>query len=723
MGSVVQVNVAVTQMIEEQSDFLQETVLNAIRGGRNISKAILDGSTNGFNSSVKDYYRYGEKSFVEGLPGYSTFTDNAITKDTEAEVKSIIEAIEGEPIRMVEYDVRKRDLLYLAKEFLQNDPGQDWQSDRQVLVVAGLRYKPTRAEFLPANGNLRIYLKRDLSDNRSYDTDFTNIYVDSTVTFKASSETYYHAAYYVLSDPYHGWKYWNYQYALGTYPALDLGNVEILGSTFLPIAPIRRNKTNVLDDKTYNAKQKDSCKKLLDKIGVDLKDMTDNLIDHEGGQDPDDIDNIDEIFVMFAADVRSIEPITLAYMFEQFRTYHYNQASNQQTWVNWWNGGQVGYRPKNAIRISDSTVSMNMEWAFTTMAVRNGLVSGIHAAPNPLTVIPDYPVVPYSPAGNDDIKRVTVTGTDFSDEDNENDQWNTHSLIYRRQLTTVADGDPSDTFEEILVYGLVTVYDVYRGEADGRGWFTRDLLTWDDGGFIMPVSKDIVDSFAGYDQTAIYYETIVTVVYAVQIQHLAWYQSGVFKILITIVLIGIAIYFQQYELIAAIEAGIWATALYVFEAWLVGYLITKGLGFLVEIIGGDAALILAAAIAVYATTYGDTKVFGKLLTASDMLAMTSTLANQVSLAYRDDFMQEQEDHADFLKNAQEKQEEIDAANDLLNNGAKLEMYEQVDQVLNNDPYINPKDYYNIALLNNPGPLTLEGPSNFVGVALTLPQLT
>lgn len=739
MGERVGVNVSVTKMIEGTPDVLKELLLGAFITDDSIPVAIVDGAANGFNKNCERFYHYGRDHYTEGLPGRATFSAEAPTLAKRDDVITVLEGIEGEPIRIIELSIRTLSTQAIAKEWLQDTVGQDWDPIAQVLTQAGKKYYIHQAAFVGGFLNISLRIVSQRAPRLIGVSEFGTINIVTDVATISLSEVYYHVVYHVVSDPYYSRTYWNYKYSLGTYPTLDIGTDIISGTSFMPIAPIRRNKVNVVDDTTFNTHQKKSVSRLLDTIGVDLQEMTNSLNDPE---DAENLDNVDEVFVMFAMDFDSDDTIALPYMCESFRTFHFNESVTQTEWLAWWNLGEearaLAARPKNAIYMSDSSVSMQLEWNFTTMAVKNGLASSGAAAPNPFTVVPAFTPTSYSPRESDDIVKVVVidsvnTELEFNDErqqletklpdDDDDDIFNTHSIVYRRQLTTVAGGDASDTYEEILLHGAIATYDVYRGAAKGRGEFVRDVTSMSDGGFMLPVSFDIVNQFNGFDKSKVYYESLQAVVYAVQIQHLGFFQSGLFAAIISVIAIVVALITAQPWIGLSGFAAVAATVIFIISLIIGSYLVTKAFELIAEVVGGKFLLILATIVAVYALTYGDTKIFGKLVTAEDFLFLSNSALAGANKKIGDDIR-------DILLEgfeataAQEKRQEAldDRYEEEFGDITTLELYDIIAPPPQLDFNMNIEQWHANKIGNgNPGVLVLDLPRTYHQIALAIPE--
>jgi len=725
MGERVGVNVAVTKLITGAPDLLKQTLAGALLTDDSIPSAIVEGAAHGFNGKCIDFYNYGKNYFTEGLPGNATFVSTVPAKANRAAVITVLEGLVGEAVRIDELTVRTVNLQLIAKEWLQNTAAQNWEPILQVLIQGGLSYRVYAATFI--NGVLVIRLRRD----QAFSSPIT---ITTNITTIPTNEVYYHVVYHLVSDPYYARTYWNYKYSLGTYSTLTVGNGVISGTTFMPIAPIRRNSVNVVDDKTYNTQQKDSVRKLLRKIGMDLEQLTKDLVDPN---DTDSLENVDEVFVMFGMDFDAVTPVSLAYLNASFRAFHYGQAVTQTTWVNWWNAGKIGTRPKNAIYISDSSVSLQLEWNFTTIAMKTGIASSGATAPNPFTVIPAYGNVLHAPSSTDSITKVVVIDTvntpmEYNDERGQNetklpgndddDVYNTHSIIYRRQVTSIADGDATNTYEEILIHGLIATYDVYRGSAKGRGEFVRDVTSMSDGGFTLPVSIDIVNSFAGYDETRVYYESLQVMVYARQIQHVAWYQTGIFAAIITVVVMAVALWFQQPWAGLALVAAIQATVIYILTAIIISWALTKAFTIIAKEIGGDLALVLAFIVAVYALTKGDTSIFGKLVTAQDFLMISAAISSGASAAIQDDIKQLMIERRELEADFEEKTEELEALELAeFGGGLQFELYDILAPEPKFEFDMNVSQWHAQKLIGNPGTHVLDLPRTYVDIALLIPE--
>ncbi len=750
MGQRVAINVAVNRLIDDYPDILKETLLSALITDESIPVKIVEGANNSFNKNARNFYSYGERRYVEGLPGRSTFDSGKPTQDKRDAVIDVISAQVGEPIEIDNISIRTVHVQSLAYEWLQNTAGQDWDPINQILNhTDGKEYYLDSAEYQNGLLHLNMRLEKERGKLRYYiNPNIGGFVMVTNVPVVPAHTIYYHVVYHLKSDVYYSRTYWNFRYVEDQHPTLNLDDTIVSGSTFFPIAPIRRNGVNVVDDTTYNIQQKKSVRRLLETIELDLDQMTESMVDQ---QNPEHIKDIDEIFVMFAMGLEDDSPMALSYLFESFKEFHEQQDINQQQkWIDWFNLGpppplgssserDTTPRPKNAVYVDDSTVSMQMEWNFTTMSVKNGLVANATTAPNPFTVAAPYtPNSSYGPRSTDEVTRQVVIDTNntemkFNDDtdnldsklpkNDEDDHWVTHSVIFRRQLTSVANGDATNTYEELLIHGLLTTYNVYRGPAKGRGEFVRDVANMQDGGFIIPVSRAVVDRYSGFDESAIYYQSLKVIVYAIKIKRIKWYQSGLFGALLSIVAIVIAIIYYQPWLGYAGLTGAAAVTVFILATFVIGFVVQKAFEVIAKVVGGEFALILAGIIAVYSLTYGDTQILGRLITAEDFLFLSNIAFQAANRQIGIEVQNIRREGLRLQRDIQEKQDALDEKYiQEFGDGTMPELFDIIADPLPIEFNMNIERWHEDKIGNgNPGVLVLDLPRTYHQIALSIPE--
>ena len=290
-------------------------------------------------------------------------------------------------------------------------------------------------------------------------------------------------------------------------------------------------------------------------------------------------------------------------------------------------------------------------------------------------------------------------------------------LIIRKQLTTGFGA----TFAELTIHGLSHFMLV----AAGADRIYRSLATMGDGGFFIPISKDVVDIFQLEDRAMIYYETLSFLAYAIEETKLKWYEEPGFIGLVGFIAesIGIVLIFMSLgTLTAAISQGVEATIRYLVKVYLVKLLIQKSLEVIVDVLGLEASLILAAAMAAIALYYGDDVDIAGLINSDDLLKLATISFDAINTNVADEMLKLELETEDYFKSAEEIQDRIDDANDLLDSGTEIDLYAFTNTSGYTDYNETPEDFYNRSIhLTNPGVLSLNTIENYVSGALRLPE--
>lgn len=723
---IVSVGVATNKLVQEVPNTIREAIVGAVTtDAPSIARAIYNSSIEGFNRTVNDYYNYAASTFVDALPQATTLALE--TADTSV-IEAVISSEVGAPVTIVSTRMNSPKESFFARAFLQQSP--DWEllamPNEFVLDTLGFHIpasfvmdlvdgRKTYTIGAPTLANGTVNIPLDLFEWDEEKRSMVNVGHKEVGGFFPnipSSEIVYQIVYYFTSDEKQAPIYWHYAPSTGVYPTLALAPHVVLANNFYPISLIRHNKVNLLDETGSRALQIPLVATLLDKININLEDITANLIDPDN---PDDIEDIDEAFIAFAMDLNSTEDIAIRYFYEFFRRLELSAANDQGDYAQWLADGGVDMssRPYNWMSISDGNVAMTI--SFTAITVR--VVPGAYddsTLPDPTiaTAIPRNTTIDTNSSGQGKVVTGIVEGLDG---DLDGDSFDTHAIWYRKELT-------DDTHIELVVHGLLHTTSIwFNGD---RGKIVRRLNDMSDGGFFVPVERGTVAIFNGTDEALILYESLQLIIYALVVTKLKWYKNPAFLKIVGIVIIFVLVVLQLYELAEAIYVGITAyeIAIQLVIDYIVTIALSKGFELLAKAIGGDIVLYLAAIAAIASGSTTAAKKFLGLFDAQELMQLTTAAISGVNKNTEEQFLELADDIEDFDKTVEEAQEILDEANDLLGEGFSPELYTLIDD----SPFLNfnesSDDYYNRTIhITNPGVLSLHQIESYVTNALVLPK--
>ena len=720
---VVTTAASVTKLIKDSPNILAEAVSNAVLTNRDIPGAILSNTLYGFNHAVgTKFFNYGRDSFVNGLPVSQYVREVPEAVDLDALVTQAInyELVVADPAADLVSLIRSArltysDPLHLFTFFLQEN--EDWiltslvdttynefiqVSTGNVYQYAGIvldfKQGNLNAKIQPADSNPTLPM---LELNIPYNfNEFSYIIQVFYEVLQGNGETHWHI--------------WIYSPASGLYPYLTFGFGTLDSVGFFPIVPIRLNNENIIDNPDH-AELAQSSKDLLRRINFDLDDFSAGLTDPD---DPTALDDTDNAYLMFALNLNSDETIAKQYMYEYFKSLFYSQEWTQQEWFD--HNEQIGpdlsisIGSRNSLHIKDKWFDVGIDiriwFNFITLEVKSGLIGDPQPAYDPY-VIKAYPGdVDMNNADGDEISKSIIVGSEWSGTSvGEEYSYNTHLLILRKQIS------PTE-FVELAIHGLQ--HDMIIDERAKK--INTNITTMDDGRFFIPISKDIVDKFNGRNESYIYYETFTFLAYAIDVNKLKWYEDPDFWKFVG--LVAFVFGFDVSLLTAAIAEGVVSTMAYVAEQYLISLIMQKALGAVVDLVGGDVALILAAVAATIAISYGEDVDIAGLINSDELLKMSTLTIDAVNTHVVDEMLKLEVEMDEYLKSAKEKQEEIDNAYDLLDVGTELDIYAITHATSYTDYNETPENFYNRTIhQTNPGVLSLDSIEHYVSGALRLPE--
>lgn len=726
---VTSVAVSVTKLLDEAPNTIVKSVVSSIRNGADISANLAMDTRTGINKKVNAYFNYGKNNEHIGLPSHLQASNAVDTTDKFDEVNAIISSVafENSPVEVVSVMAGFVNRLLLVTEWFQNGNagvGWGWDALEQKVMNAGELWSINKVE--DDGGFIRAMLLWEPPYKVAYGRP-PPLFITTSIPWGQDIEVFYHVTYTVDSDIYALRKHWSYKISTGVYPELDLGDQSPTPLRVLPLAPIRVNRVNVVDFIGSDASDKAAIASLLRTMNMDLDDVTDALVPAPPNES--DLDDVNEAYIIFAIDIDSDEEIAHKYMYEHFRVLHHTSTIyDQKDWVDRAAGNPNSIPLKHRSFIDTPRQSIRMEYNYTTLQVKTGVASSNMGTIFPEALVNGGAVDPVEidpdNVGNGAHFRQTQNGVVVIQDNLGPSEYNTHTIVYRKQLTTMLI-DGTDTYTELVVYGLKVEYTITGVGIDSlrlNETYVRMLPDASEGGFIVPVIYDVALSFNGIEEVQIYHESLHIVVTAYQIQKLAWYQTDVFKFILTVVIIVVSVLTNLEAIGAILVEGLKAAIIEFIIFSITSFLIVQGLTFAVKLVGGDLALIFAAVLAITALFYGDGKQLFKLLDAKDLMFLATSTFKAVNKVTKDAFLTLIDDTEEFLKDIKEQQEALDAANDLLDNGTTLELYDliEVPQFINFTE--SPTAFINRSIHTpNPGVLSLDMVSNYVEMALVLPK--
>ena len=191
-----------------------------------------------------------------------------------------------------------------------------------------------------------------------------------------------------------------------------------------------------------------------------------------------DIDKVADVFIHFGLSFTETEPLASKVFFDMFNTILPNTA-----------GGS-----KYSITFKEGPMNMAIAWTDMTSIIHNGIIGELgHADHN-----------------------VTINGSDA--------------------VVTIRKQTGPEQYTEITMHNMSNVTFIHRNGL----WGTVNVKA-DSKDFILPLSKYHVSKYSGLEQIELMALSLRTTQYAAVIQHIKWYQTGVFAIFLDIIAVAIVI--------------------------------------------------------------------------------------------------------------------------------------------------------------------------------------
>lgn len=445
---------------------------------------------------------------------------------------------------------------------------------------------------------------------------------------------------------------WLYDLSTNTFPNLDPANGDPDDQRYLPIVPIRRGGVTLTDVYDKDSTKYKTSAEILNILKLNFQELGDKL-----NASPS-INNIENCYVIFAAQAISDHPAVMKYLHSFFLRCFENQVYNEFTYIEKVGAPAFDGQPVPAIGASP----IQTQHVTNKIVARGGGV-GIKEAGFDLEIEFDYIRVinteGSTPSGRvgsisrDSIKYKTAIVYGYKPDGTPLYTSKDKSvLVLKKQIAT-------NVLEEVHVYGLEVTSDIYKGET------IVGTLEDNKSNCIIPLQYDIAESIGLQTANDLYAECLLLVTTSVTITKTYWYQRGFFKVLIFVVMLIIAAYTQQWYLLSWAELLLQA-AIQIVINLLVGvvadWLVTKygaELGF-----AGAAILAVLALVASQGSAGID--IFGQFVSAAPVcLQLAQAIiseANEFLVGAAQGIINE---YAAFSAHLAERYKELKTTQDLL----------------------------------------------------------
>ncbi len=588
---------------DERIDLVQQTVLNAVLQSQNVAEKLTDSFLTGGASKLRRAYAYARDKYTQGLPSANTLylgsPDQAVILDVLMARES------ADEIYLTTAVVQPADYAFWAERWLtekygydrfrglfayppngvdpEADVSYDIENDGTIRVLLMnpdnssviLSYRPRDLQSHALYLHVVYQVLRNYPDEISRTTRSTELgdtpgLQSNTVTTTeiplGLRETETKVEFEIeggqttvvttvrarsMSRP----QYFMYRVGAGDFPQFDdwVQPGSDLASPYFPAVPLRIDNVDILTAANEKKPLYQTSEKLLKIVGVGLEDLGDKLRTNKN------IKEIDYAFLQFGVALNSKTPECKAYIFRFMEMLQSHSAVSSADFAAWEAahaqttvamgavqsesssdpedpgglpvrqliqaaqaaGGQVGYNspPTNILRLRDPDMNQRT-WALDIMLKWRRIDKTQHSGV----------IFPGAKAGD---CKVGTNGTSTSIVMFNNMVIDNSEFWASRQID-------EDTYETITVGGLVFINNVYKDKTVEITAYDA-MHKKDEEGFVLPLHTGILKQLGVKRTNQLFYDCTHLVLNCYQVVKKKWYQKGLFKIIVIIVAIIIAV--------------------------------------------------------------------------------------------------------------------------------------------------------------------------------------
>lgn len=693
---------------------LLEAVLGTTMTRGNLADSIREFIVDGLPQKAYQVHREASRRYpIIGVP--KLYTVQSKSADTQyAQIKKTLEGIHGEGVEVDSYTIGFPTPENFAYEYLVNNFDMDIETGNiPVPIVEGQTGTQTYEDAYFEENSLRIV----------YDLNGEQKSIVRPIIQNMLEQIYIQSVYSLDSEP-DKLRVWNYNTNTNAHPDLDINRQEVQ-EDYYPVIPVRSDYQSI----TENHPKRKAAERLLNILQINIDDVLESLggdgsnAEGSGGRGGGDIppgddhqiirsvsaaatlhneddDNIPEqiqdCFISFQADVNSKDPYVHDYLFRHFK----NEAQLQDRTISEYfrnfdpnSNSRAPQQFPHTLQFRGQDLNKVVLYNYIDVEETEGSIGKVGFIVKEIEVKPKY-------AWRSRSNRFKLELLSMS------------NLIIKKQVSETV-------YETVTVNGLTIIEDIHSRVDVVR--YIEDLEEEDDlDGLTILVSKTLLDKIPNFFTRAQILEaTITATVYAVDRQKVKWYQRAAFGKLIQIA----AIIWTIITYGAGSYALTWAAAVQVAKQVVIGIVISMaiqfGLGLIVDLIGADAAFILAMVASVVAIYGGGLTTTPDLPWAGDLLFVSSMSFNVIEQRVGIDLQRELDEHNQFMEDIEARYDELDAVNDMLK-GDNPSLIDSVMRIQRIAAWETPEMFYSRTLNANPGVAVKDAISVYVERKLQLP---
>jgi len=374
--------------------------------------------------------------------------------------------------------------------------------------------------------------------------------------------------------------FFTYQHGAGTYPSIDLAYVfeDNQFGTYFPWVYFRHSGRDV-----YNVETQESINQMkawCNTLGVNFDKL------HEAVHEDPDVSDVEQSLLMMAVNPGRQNAACQEYLFKHFTLLHAN-ALSQSVLDPTLEGKLEAFTssPSQLQHIRDKRFAMSLQFSGITKRRLPGVIGKRGSYKS------EYGIMSQD---SQTYLTQTSTGTGTENAMAEQPGWK-----YQYQVTDAI-------YEEVIVYGLRSRYEVHRKKGFAAGKKAPELL--------VPLDSQIVQTMSVPAREQLLCRALTMMVNTLIVIKQPWYASSAFRIVILIVAIVITVVTggtAWQGIVAAASLGAVALTIMLVTLIVQAVVVSFAVKLFVRLVGPKFALL----VALVAVLYGNTKAAASQLTA------------------------------------------------------------------------------------------------------------
>lgn len=703
-----------TKVMGDFDDPLPGIVAGSAVTNTDIVQSITEYFIDGYYSKSEQYFRYGRDHYERGLPtSYEVFNN-----PNYPEIRRIIEANENSKISF--------GYAYLGSDYDKHYVAQYLQDNRAYNSVTG------EVGIVPPGGTpgSPVYFHSSTAAVDELSTVIHYAYgpgsavsvpaMDETIPLPYKTFLVYQVEYQLVNSDLQASgipKYWMYVKGTNTYPVLETTpDTEIGTSNYYPIVPFYEDKTELGDPSNAGTPLYDTSVKLMKKLGFSYADMFESI--SEGTEESIGKDKGLYSYFHLGVEVTAgilpnyetatadekleflkINQASIHYLIDYFVLISLKMVSSKFQYDAYLANPKKVVQPKETeIGISDGEFKYVINYKYITVERFTGSIGDIGWCTS-------------------EIDPESREGINTGLEEGYYSIYQTTKLIYRKQETAT-------TYIQVVVCGMRQQSILFNDL--GSLTYADDALREEDPSIItVPLDRDLVKNTPNRYRNRLIHAAMCFTFNSYSIQEIKWYQQNAWKTVFNAVAIILAVpsggqsfAWAQVFTITTLKAA--AQALIVmYLKYLIFNEITK---YISKKFGVEAAFIFAAALMAYGKFAKMGKVPG-MPWAAELVSVGSSIWSSNNKFIQDSLVDLQKDYAKLETEANKQQEELNRAYALLDHHDVLDPWLFVNPLPDLQFSQTASEFIDLrAHTSNPGIASLQAPSSYVDLMLTLPTI-